>query len=51
MREFLNQYFTGKQNGCLQSGRLQEVVAYKKWSQGESWLYLIYVFLVLFFHH
>ena len=38
-REFLKQYLTGKQNGCLQSGRLREVVAYKKWSQGESWLY------------
>ena len=26
-REFLKQYLTGKQNGCLQSGRLREVVA------------------------
>ena len=29
-------YLTEKQNGCLQSGRLREVVAYEKWSQGES---------------
>ena len=26
-REFLKQYFTEKQNGYLQSGRLQQVVA------------------------
>ena len=31
MREFLKQYFTEKQNGYLQSGCLQEVVAYEKW--------------------
>ena len=37
MREFLKQYLTEKQNGCLQSGRLQEVVAYEKWSLGESY--------------
>ena len=29
-RELLKQYLTKKQNGCLRSGRLQEVVAYKK---------------------
>ena len=31
-REVLKQYLTEKQNGCLRSGRLREVVAYKKWS-------------------
>ena len=35
-REFLKQYLTEKQNGYLQSGRLQEVVAYEKWSLGEN---------------
>ena len=35
-REFLQQYLTEKQNGYLQSGRLREVVAYEKRSQGES---------------
>ena len=35
-REYLKQYLTGKQNGYLQSGRLREVVAYEKWSLGES---------------
>ena len=35
-REFLKQYLTEKQNGYLQSGRLREVVAYEKWSLGES---------------
>ena len=32
MRELLKQYLTEKQNRCLQSGRLREVVVYKKWS-------------------
>ena len=36
MREFLKQYLTEKQNGYLQSGRLRKVVAYEKWSLGES---------------
>ena len=36
MREFLKQHLTEKQNGCLQSVRLQEVVAQEKWSLGES---------------
>ena len=31
-RELLKQYLTEKQNGCLRSGRLREVVAYEKWS-------------------
>ena len=31
-RELLKQHLTEKQNGCLQSGRLREVVTYKKWS-------------------
>ena len=31
-REFLKQYSTEEQNGCLRSGRLWEVVAYEKWS-------------------
>ena len=35
-REFLNQYLTEKQNGYLQSGRLQEVLAYKNCALGES---------------
>ena len=35
-REFLKQYLTEKQNGYLQSGRLRKVVAYEKWSLGES---------------
>ena len=35
-REFLKQYFTEKQKGYFQSGRLREVVAYEKWSPGES---------------
>ena len=35
-REFLKQYLTEKQNGYLQSGRLREVVAYEKWSLGDS---------------
>ena len=35
-KEFLKQYLTEKQNNYLQSGRLREVVAYKKWSLGES---------------
>ena len=35
-REYLKQYLPGKQNGHLQSGRLREVVAYEKWSLGES---------------
>ena len=35
-RVFLKQYLTTKQNGYLQSGRLREVVAYEKWSLGES---------------
>ena len=30
-RELLKQYLTEKQNGCLRSGRLREVVAYEKW--------------------
>ena len=30
-RELLKQYLTAKQNGCLQSGCLREVVAYEKW--------------------
>ena len=29
-------FLTEKQNGYLQSGRLREVVAYEKWSLGES---------------
>ena len=29
-REFLKQYFTEKQNGYFQSGRLMEVVAYER---------------------
>ena len=29
MRELLKQYLTEKQNGCLRSGRLREVVAYE----------------------
>ena len=32
MRELLKQYLTEKQNGCLRSGHLWEVVAYEKWS-------------------
>ena len=36
LTEFLKQYLTKKQNGCLQSGRLREVVAYEKWSLIES---------------
>ena len=36
MRVFLKQYLTEKQNDYLQSGRLREVVAYEKWSLGES---------------
>ena len=32
MRELLEQYLTDKQNGCLRSGHLREVVAYEKWS-------------------
>ena len=35
-REFMKQYLTEKQ-----SGYLQLVVAYGRWSLGESWLYLI----------
>ena len=35
-REFLKQYLTEKQNGYFQSGHLREVVAYEKWSPGES---------------
>ena len=31
-REVLKQYLTEKQNGYFQSGRLQEVGAYEKWS-------------------
>ena len=31
-RELLQQYLTEKQNGCLRSGHLREVVAYEKWS-------------------
>ena len=31
-RELLKQYLTEKQNGCLRSGRLREVVANEKWS-------------------
>ena len=31
-RELLKQYLTEKQNVCLRSGRLREVVAYEKWS-------------------
>ena len=31
-RELLKQYLTEKQNGCLRSARLREVVAYEKWS-------------------
>ena len=34
-REFLKQYLTEKQNSCLQSGCLWEVVAHEKWSLGE----------------
>ena len=34
--EALKQYLTEKQNGCFQSGRLREVVAYKRWSRSES---------------
>ena len=30
MRELLEQYLTEKQNGCLQSGRLWEVVTMKE---------------------
>ena len=40
MREFLKQYLTEKQNGYLESGRLQDVVAYERWSLWESWLYV-----------
>ena len=29
-REFYKQYLTEKQNSCLQSGRLQEVVAMRE---------------------
>ena len=29
-RELLKQYFTRKQNGCLRSGRLREVVAMRE---------------------
>ena len=36
MREFLKQYFTEKHNGYLQSGCLEEVFAYEKWSLRES---------------
>ena len=32
MKEFLKKYLTEKQNCYFESGRLQEVVAYKKWS-------------------
>ena len=35
-REFLKQYLTEKQNGYLQSGSLQELVGYEKWSLGEN---------------
>ena len=35
-REFLKQCLTEKHNGYSQSGRLREVVAYEKWSLGES---------------
>ena len=35
-REFVKQHLTEKQNGYLQCGRLREVVAYEKWSLGES---------------
>ena len=35
-REFLKQYLTEKENGYFQSGHLREVVAYEKWSLGES---------------
>ena len=38
-REFLKQYLTEKQNDCLRSGRLQEVVAYEKWSLTRSGRY------------
>ena len=38
-RELLKQYLTEKQNGCLQSGRLREVVAYEKWSLMRSGRY------------
>ena len=31
-REFLKQCLTEQQNGYLLSGRLQEVVAYERWS-------------------
>ena len=31
-KELLKQYLTEKQNGCLRSGRLWEVVSYEKWS-------------------
>ena len=31
LREFLKQYLTEKQNSYLESGCLQEVVAYDKW--------------------
>ena len=39
LRDFNKQYLTTKQNGYLASGRIREVVAYEKWSQGENWLY------------
>ena len=35
-REYLKLYLTEKQNGYLQSGRSREVIAYEKWSIGES---------------
>ena len=34
--EFLKQYLTWKQNSYLLTGCLWEVVAYEKWSLGES---------------
>ena len=41
-RDFWKQYLTEKQTGYLQSGRLCEVVAYKKWSLGEILCVLTY---------
>ena len=45
-KEFSKRYLTVKQNGYLLSGCLREVVAYEKWTLGET--ELIVWFVVLF---
>ena len=45
-KEFLKQYLTEKQNSYLQSGHLQEVIAYEKSTLGESYMHTHDIFKI-----